>query len=108
MNRGEVWWLEFDPALGSEIRKTHPAVIVSNDAANLHLPRLQVIPLSNKMQRVYPSETVVTVAEQKSKAMADQIMTADKWRLKEYFGKLTQANMRAVEVVIKIHLGIDV
>ena len=108
MNRGEVWWLEFDLALGSEIRKTHPAVIVSNDSANLHLPRLQVVPLSNNMQRVYPIETLVTVAGQKSEAMVDQIVTADKRRLKQYFGKLTQADMRAVEVVIKIHLGIDV
>ena len=89
MNRGEVWWLEFDPALGSEIRKTHPAVIVSNDSANLHLPRLQVIPLSNNMQRVYPIETLVTVAGQKSKAMADQIVAAEKRWLREYFGKLT-------------------
>ncbi|MEN9472387.1 MAG: hypothetical protein RLZZ495_476 [Pseudomonadota bacterium] len=37
MQRGEVWWVEFDPAVGSEIRKTRPAVIISNDAANRHL-----------------------------------------------------------------------
>jgi len=40
MRRGEVWWIEFEPAVGSEIRKTRPAVIVSNDAANRHLARL--------------------------------------------------------------------
>ena len=37
MRRGEVWWVEFEPAVGSEIRKTRPAVIVSNDAANRNL-----------------------------------------------------------------------
>lgn len=107
MKRGEVWWVSFDPAVGSEIRKTRPAVIVSNDAANRHMARVQVIPLSSNVDRIYPSETVVTLAGQKSKAMADQIMTADKLRLKELLGKLSQADMRAIEVVIKVQLGMD-
>ncbi len=107
MKRGEVWWVSFDPAVGSEIRKTRPAVIVSNDAANRHMARVQVIPLSSNVDRIYPSETVVTLAGQKNKAMADQIMTADKLRLKELLGKLSQADMRAIEVVIKVQLGLD-
>jgi mRNA interferase MazF len=107
MKRGEVWWVEFDPAVGSEIRKTRPAVIVSNDAANRHMARVQVVPLSSNAERIYPSETVVTLAGQKSKVMADQIMTADKQRLKALLGKLNQADMRAVETVIKIQLGMD-
>lgn len=106
MIRGEVWWVEFDPAVGSEIRKTRPAIIVSNDIANRHLSRVQVIPLSSNVERIYPSETVVTVAGQKSKAMADQIMTADKKRLKKLAGNLSQADMRAVDTIVKIQLGI--
>ena len=107
MKRGEVWWVSFDPAVGSEIRKTRPAVIVSNDAANRHMARVQVIPLSSNVDRIYPSETVVTLAGQKNKAMADQIMAADKLRLKELLGKLSQADMRAIEGVIKVQLGMD-
>jgi mRNA interferase MazF len=61
MKRGEVWWVEFDPAVGSEIRKTRPAVIVSNDAANRHLARVVVVPVTSNTAKVYPAEAVVTL-----------------------------------------------
>jgi len=106
MKRGEVWWVEFDPAVGSEIRKTRPAVIVSNDAANRHLSRAVVIPLTSNTQRQYPGEAVVSVGGQRSKAMADQIMAADKSRLKSQLGVVSKADMLAVEDAIKVHLGL--
>jgi mRNA interferase MazF len=62
MKRGEVWWVNFDPSVGGEIQKQRPAVIVSNDAANKHLNRVQVVPLTSKVGPVYPSEEVALVA----------------------------------------------
>ena len=106
MKRGEVWWVEFDPSVGSEIRKTRPAVIVSNDSANRNLLRVVVIPLSTNTSRVYPGEVLVTVEGKQGKAMADQIMAADKLRLKTQIGMLSKADMLGVEQAILVHLGL--
>ena len=53
MRRGEVWWINFDPSVGGEICKTRPTVIISNNAANEHLNRVQVVPLTSNVDRVY-------------------------------------------------------
>lgn len=106
MRRGEVWWVEFDPAIGSEIGKRRPAVIVSNDAANRNLARVVVVPVTGTIGRQYPGEAIVTVGDQSGKAMADQIMAADKLRLKKQLGILSKADMLAVEDAINVHLAL--
>lgn len=106
MKRGEVWWVEFDPALGTEIKKTRPAVIVSNDAANRNLARVVVVPLTSNTGRAYPGEALVNIGGQASKAMADQLMAADKTRLKSQLGQLDKTDMSAVEDAIKVHLSL--
>ena len=106
IRRGEVWWVSFDPSLGGEIRKTRPAVVVSNNAANLALNRVVVIALTSNTQRVYPWEALVSVGDRESKAMADQITTADKQRLRDRIGMLSLNDMRAVENAILLHLSI--
>ena len=106
MKRGDVWWVEFDPAFGSEIRQTRPALILSNDAANRNLARVVVVPLSSNTQKIYPGESLVTVAGQSSKAMVDQIMAADKSRLKSQLGSVGKADRQAVEDAIRVHLGL--
>lgn len=106
MKRGEVWWVEFEPAVGSEIRKTRPAIIVSNDAANRHLSRVVVIPLTSNIARVYPGEALVELAGGRRKAMADQIMAADKSRLKSRLAILDATDMQVVEQAIRLHLAL--
>ena len=106
MKRGEVWWVEFDPAVGSEIRKTRPAVIVSNDAANRNLARVVVIPVTSHSDRLYPGEAAITLNGERRKAVADQIMAADKSRLTSQLGTLSKADMQNIESAIKLHLGL--
>ena len=107
IRRGDVWWVSFDPSLGGgEIRKTRPAVIVSNNAANAVMNRVVVVPLTSRTERVYPSEALITVGETRSKAMADQITTASKRRLLNWLGALSPEDVKAVEGAIMLHLGI--
>jgi len=101
-----VWWVSFDPSVGGEIQKTRPAVVVSNDSANAALNRVIVVPISSQVAKIYPGEAQITLNGQQRKAMADQIMTASKQRLKNKLGTLSRADVSAVENAVLLQLAI--
>lgn len=106
MKRGEVWWIHFEASTGGEIRKQRPAIIVSNDAANHYLNRVQVVPITSHTDKLYPSEAYVTFRGQKSKAMADQITTVSKKRLINSAGSISKAEMDGIGKAITTQLGL--
>lgn len=110
MRRGEIYTVNFDPAKGSEINKVRPAIIISNDYCNRYSETITVVPLSSKIDKVYPFEVLIKKGEGglplDSKAKANQIRTIDKSRVLKLVGTLSSGMMEKVDTAIKIHLAI--
>ena len=106
MKRGEIWWVNFEPSIGGEIRKKRPAVIVSNNAANQFLNRVQVIPLTSNVDKLYPSETYITLRGKKAKAMADQLTTVSKKRMINQAGTVSGAELEGIKRAISTQLDL--
>ena len=106
MKRDDVWWVRFGPSVGGEIRKRRPAVIVTNNVAISHLNRVQVVPLTTNVSRVYPGETIVVVNDRPHKAMADQLTTVSKERIADFFGRLSDSDIESLDTIVRFHLGL--
>ena len=98
--------MSFDPSIGGEIQKSRPAVVVSNDTANTLLNRVQVVPLSSQVGRLYPAEAFITLGSERRKAMADQIATVSKQRLLRRMGELSRQDMDAVSKALCVQLAL--
>ena len=105
MNRGDIWWVNFDPPVGGEIQKKRPAVIISNDKANKHLNRVQVVPLTSSVDKLYPAEVYVMFGGKRGKALPSQIATVSKLRMLNFAGRLSNRDFEEVERGVMIQLG---
>ena len=108
--RGEVWVVALDPTIGREIRKTRPAVVLSNDINNHYSGTVTVIPVASLLKKVYPFEVYLPEGEggleYDSKARTDQIRTVDIRRLVRRLGSLSRERILEIERALAIHLDI--
>jgi len=104
--RGDVCWVALDPVLGSEIRKTRPAVIVSNDAMNRHGQRVVVVPLTSNVEGCYPGEALVRVKGKPARALGDQLRSIDKLRLRRRIETLARDEVAAIDAALRITLDL--
>ena len=107
IKRGEIWWVDFNSSQGGEVQKIRPSVIVSNDIANKVMNRIQVLPLTTQVENCYPCEAYIRVNGKMNKAMADQIATVSKKRLKKKLGRISANDVLEIERAIKVQLALQ-
>ena len=103
--RGDIYWVTLDPALCSEIRKTRPALVISNDSCNAYGARVVILPITSNVSSLYPGEARIEVRGRPARALGDQIRSLDKARLRARIGSLRPAELRDVEAAVLITLG---
>jgi len=115
MLRGEIHWVDLDPALGCEADNMRPAVIVSNDGANTTAARLghgvvTVVPITTSIDRIYPFQVLLPAAEtgldRDSKAQAEQVRAFFLVvRVRDRIGSIPAPRMLEVNDALRLHLA---
>lgn len=95
VKRGEVYWVNLDPAIGTEIKKTRPALIVSPDDLNAALPRVIIAPLTSKGQPL-GCRPAVKFKGKSARILLDQLRSVDKRRLAEKMGAIDPAKWHPI------------
>lgn len=109
--RGDIWWVRLDPTIGAEIKKTRPALVVSNDINNQYAGTVTVVPISDTGKKIYPFEVFLSAAttglEKDSKARCQQIRTVDQARLVRKTSSIHAELLASVNAALALHLGMD-
>ena len=110
--RGEVWLVKFDPAIGSEIQKSRPALVIQNDIGNRVSDITIVGAITSTIKRSYPFQVQLPAGEggisKDSVVTLNQIRAIDRRRLTRRLGAVSEATMKAVDQALVVSLGIDV
>ncbi len=109
--RGEIYLVNFDPTIGSEISKTRPALIIQNNIANRSSPIIIIAAITSKFDdRLYPTEVLIEAPEGELKTnsviLLNQIRSIDKQRLIKRIGTISSEKLNEVDRAIQISLGL--
>lgn len=110
VKRGDIFYADLNPTIGSEQGGIRPVLVVQNNIGNMHSPTLVVLPISSAKKRPLPVHTRVDDSElltTGSIVLGEQIRTIDKCRLKSYVGSLDNEAMKRINQIIKISLGVE-
>lgn len=105
--RGEIWWANLDPTVGSEINKTRPCLVISNSVVNQHRRTVVIVPLSSSPRAAPPVTVGVTCSGQPAVAVIDQVRAVAKERLTRRVEVLSAENLAAVESALREILELD-
>lgn len=109
IRRGDIFWINLDPTLGSEIKKTRPCVVISNDISNKFSTLVTIIPVTTqKSDKIFPHEVLLSSVEnlKNSKVKANQIRTVDKRRIGKKISSLSSLLMKRIDRALLIHLDL--
>lgn len=110
VERGEIWWVDWNPGRGSEQIGQRPAVVIQNDMGNTYSPTTIVAAVTTQGKRPYPFIVPISASEsglpQDSFVNLSQILTVDKVRLVRKSGRLSQSKMDEIDEAIKVSLGL--
>ena len=111
LKRGDVYLVDFDPAIGAEINKTRPAIVLQNDVANRYGGVTIVTAITSfRAGRPYPTKVEIPAGDggldKDSTAMLNQLRTVDKKRLQKKLGVLSSFTMQRVDVALQVSLGL--
>jgi mRNA interferase MazF len=112
MKRGEIYYANLSPTVGSEIDKRRPVLVVSNDANNRAANTVTILPITSNVTRVYPFEILLNPEDsglsKPSKVQAQQVRTISKQRItSDAVGSLSEEIMLLVNAALKLHLDVD-
>ncbi|MEG4229555.1 type II toxin-antitoxin system PemK/MazF family toxin [Microcoleus sp. N9_B2] len=113
MKRGEIYYANLSPTVGSEIDKRRPVLVVSNDANNRAANTVTILPITSNVTRVYPFEVLLNPEDsglsKPSKVQAQQVRTISKQRItsRDAVGSLSEEIMQLVNAALKLHLDVD-
>ena len=110
IKQGDIFWVNFDPSVGAEVKKIRPAVVVSNNINNDHSPIISIAPVSSNVNRVYSFEVEIPAGTSnltsRSKVMVNQTRAVDKVRLVKLIGSLPVELVAQVKAALKLHYDI--